>query len=164
MRGDSPCCCSYPLRSSYLLTTLSMASSQSNPPHPNSVPSSSTFSFKNPFPVPAVPPSSLTSLKQRRVSLASPSSPRVVQPWCFRDEMGLDSQSTEAASSALADEKGSSTTEKKGKMRKVDPTADGTLPAPEKKPRKKWTHEETMMLVNGCQIVRPLSSSFQCFY
>ena len=43
--------------------------------------------------------------------------------------------------------------EKKGKMRKIDlslPADDEPTPIPEKKPRKKWTAEETDMLVKGC--------------
>ena len=69
--------------------------------------------------------------------------------------MGLDVQSTDASSSALASDKVGSSTDKKGKMRKADPSnTPDDASVPEKKPRKKWTQEETMMLVNGCQIVR----------
>jgi len=122
--------------------------STNSQPQANAIPSSSTFSFKAPFPVSPATSATVNALKQRRVSLASPSSPRVVQPWSFRDEMGLDSHTTEAASSS------SSMPEKKGKMRKIDATNGSEEPATEKKQRKKWSHEETMMLVNGCQIVR----------
>jgi hypothetical protein len=71
--------------------------------------------------------------------------------------MGLDAQSADASSPALASGKArSSSPDKKGKMRKADPSSTpDDAPVPEKKPRKKWTQEETMMLVNGCQIVRP---------
>ena|SRR6266540_3820446 len=131
-----------------------MASSNSSPANDpsqgNGVPSSSTFSFKAPFPVAAASSAGATALKHRRVSLASPSSPRIVQPWSFRDEMGLDSQSSDGTSSAVTKER------KKGKMRRMDSailTPDAPAPISEKKPRKKWTQEETMMLVNGCQIV-----------
>ncbi|KAF9522625.1 hypothetical protein CPB83DRAFT_864185 [Crepidotus variabilis] len=124
-------------------------------PSPSGLSSTSSFSFKAPYPVSTVPPASVSALKQRRVSLASPSSPRVVQPWSFRDEMGLDSQSSEgaASSSSLGEQKGRSTSEKKGKIRKID-SSKGTdeSQTPEKKARKKWSQEETMMLVNGCQI------------
>jgi hypothetical protein len=68
--------------------------------------------------------------------------------------MGLDAQS-DPSSSTLPTDKPRSATDKKGKLRKGDfsnPPDDA--PIPEKKPRKKWTQEETMMLVNGCQIVR----------
>ena len=55
---------------------------------------------------------------------------------------------------------------KRGKMRRIDPdepvSGDHSLLSdkPEKKPRKKWTMEETQMLVAGCNKVRidPLSS------
>ena len=66
--------------------------------------------------------------------------------------MGLDAQTADASSSTLATDKGRSSPDKKGKIRKGDPSDDA--PVPEKKPRKKWTQDETMMLVNGCQIVR----------
>ena len=66
--------------------------------------------------------------------------------------MGLDAQSADPSSSTLATDKPRSATDKKGKLRKGDLPDDA--PIPEKKPRKKWTQEETMMLVNGCQIVR----------
>jgi len=41
---------------------------------------------------------------------------------------------------------------RKGKTRKSDPQ-DPAAPLPEKKPRKKWTPEETQMLVEGCNRV-----------
>jgi hypothetical protein len=59
--------------------------------------------------------------------------------------MGLDAHSADPSDSL----------DKKGKMRKPDPAnPPDDPPATEKKPRKKWSQEETMMLVNGCQIVR----------
>ena len=124
---------------------------------------------------PALSPSSSSSsqsAKQRRVSLALPSSPRVFPAWSFRDDTGLGVHSADAdADAADGDE------EKKGKMRKIaqdsmSSMADGqpgssaqgaqlsTLPLsdkPEKKPRKKWTMEETQMLVAGCNKVRTRS-------
>ncbi|KAF9484781.1 hypothetical protein BDN70DRAFT_872027 [Pholiota conissans] len=101
---------------------------------PSGLPSSSTFSFKAPFPVSAI------ALKHRRVSLASPSSPRLVQPFNFRDEMGLDANAMSLAP------------EKKGKMRKIDVSEDSSFSMADKKPRKKWSAEETQMLVQGCQL------------
>ncbi|KII84145.1 hypothetical protein PLICRDRAFT_118381 [Plicaturopsis crispa FD-325 SS-3] len=102
-------------------------------------PSASTFSFTAPF-------SPASALKQRRVSLALPSSPRLVPAWSFRDDSGLDSHVAET-SGAMSEKKGS-------KMRKI--TADDSerdepaTSALEKKQRKKWTEEETQMLVDGC--------------
>lgn len=116
------------------------SSSPQQPAQRSGLPSSSTFDFKAPFPV------SASALKTRRVSLASPSSPRLVQPFPFRDEMGL-----------LANAPSSSGPEKKGKMRRLDNSED-LLIVSDKKPRKKWSTEETQMLVQGCQKVRPASS------
>lgn len=106
------------------------------------VPSASTFSFKAPFPA----SSSSTALKQRRVSLALPSSPRVVQAWSFRDDTGLDSHVPETVGSGLMPEK-------RGKMRKIATATDDDSPLQEKKQRKKWSPEETQMLVDGCNRV-----------
>ncbi|KAF8963299.1 hypothetical protein BDZ97DRAFT_1758781 [Flammula alnicola] len=134
-----------------------MATNSSSPnnsrPQSSGIPSSSTFSFKAPFPVSSA--AGVSALKHRRVSLASPSSPRIVQPWSFRDEMGLHPQASQDASSSNADDGGSIVPEKKGKMRKIDPTQgsdDSPPPVAEKKPRKKWSTEETQMLVQGCQL------------
>ncbi|KAI0298962.1 hypothetical protein B0F90DRAFT_1912401 [Multifurca ochricompacta] len=82
----------------------------------------STFSFTAPFPSSSGP-------KQRRVSLATPASEREVPAFKFRDDTGLPSPSEE----------------RRGKVRRL------TSPTPpEKKARKKWTMEETQMLVEGC--------------
>jgi len=140
------------------------------------LPSSSTFSFKAPFPVSPPPPqpplaAAVSALKHRRVSLASPSSPRLVQPWSFRDEMGLHIQpptpdaETGAAASSSPTATGAAVPEKKGKMRKLDPKLAGAgggdeLTVQDKKPRKKWSNEETQMLVQGCQIVCFIFISF----
>ncbi|KAJ3512699.1 hypothetical protein NLJ89_g3365 [Agrocybe chaxingu] len=125
--------------------------SSNNHPPASGVPSSSTFSFKAPFPVPVAPSAAVTALKQRRVSLASPSSPRLVQPWSFRDEMGLDAHSVDAESASTS-ETGRVIPEKKGKMRKIDTSKNSDESSVlEKKPRKKWSQEETQMLVDGCQ-------------
>ncbi|KAI0053499.1 hypothetical protein FA95DRAFT_1481607 [Auriscalpium vulgare] len=69
---------------------------------------------------------STSTTKQRRASLALSASARQVPEWTFRDDTALESR--------------------KGKMRKL---ASGE-PAPEKKMRKKWSEEETQMLVEGC--------------
>ncbi|KAG5652715.1 hypothetical protein H0H81_003966 [Sphagnurus paluster] len=103
------------------------------------VPSASTFSFKAPFPASS---SAASPLKQRRVSLALPSSPRVVQAWNFRDDTGVDSHIPETEASPLVPEK-------RGKLRKLAAGVDGE-PFQEKKQRKKWSDEETQMLVLGC--------------
>ncbi|TFK80293.1 hypothetical protein K466DRAFT_504161, partial [Polyporus arcularius HHB13444] len=85
--------------------------------------------------------------KQRRVSLALPSSPRVFPAWSFRDDTGVGVHSADAEGEDEV---------KKGKMRKIAADGDGAQPPahlserPEKKPRKKWTMEETQMLVAGC--------------
>ena len=85
----------------------------------------STFSFTAPFPSPSGP-------KQRRVSLATPASEREVPAFKFRDDTGLPSPSEE----------------RRGKVRRLASPAP-----PEKKARKKWTMEETQMLVEGCNRV-----------
>jgi hypothetical protein len=92
----------------------------------------SAFSFTAPFPSSSGP-------KQRRVSLATPASEREVPAFKFRDDTSLPSPSDE----------------RRGKVRRL------TSPAPqEKKARKKWTMEETQMLVEGCNRVSPLPSPF----
>jgi hypothetical protein len=98
-----------------------------------------------------------TPLKQRRVSLALPSAPRVVQAWTFRDDTGLDSHvpETDAAHQLMP--------EKRGKMRKIavadEPDPDAASGEREKRQRKKWSAEETQMLVDGCNRVCFLLSS-----
>lgn len=108
-----------------------------------SLPSSSTFSFTAPFPILA---DGQPHPKQRRVSLALPSSPRLVPAWSFRDDTRLDSHA--ASASCLAPEK-------KGKMRKIaaDDHPIERVVYTEKRQRKKWTDEETQMLVDGCNVV-----------
>lgn len=116
-------------------------------PSTSAQPFTSTFSFTAPLPVSASPSQ---SGKQRRVSLALPSSPRVFPAWSFRDDTGLGVHSADGADE---DE------EKRGKMRKIAADGDAAQPParshslsvplsdrPEKKPRKKWTMEETQML------------------
>lgn len=128
-------------------------------PSTSTIPSSSTFSFTAPF-----PPSPTSSLaKQRRVSLALPSSPRIFPAWSFRDDTGLGVHSGDPED----DTSTTYTPEKRGKMRRIatdelrtdgetstSPQPHGCPSLPEKKPRKKWTMEETQMLVAGCNKVR----------
>ncbi|KIJ64356.1 hypothetical protein HYDPIDRAFT_28799 [Hydnomerulius pinastri MD-312] len=112
-------------------------------------PSAPTFSFTAPFPasssVSPISPSTSSALKQRRVSLALPSSPRLVPAWNFRDDTGLDSHVAET--SGLMPER-------KGKMRKIADDGDAResdgFIIQQKKQRKKWSEEETQMLVDGC--------------
>ncbi len=88
---------------------------------------SSTFSFTAPYP-------STSGPKQRRVSLATPASEREVPAFKFRDDTSLPSPSDE----------------RRGKVRRL-----ASPGPPEKKARKKWTMEETQMLVEGCNRVCP---------
>ena len=140
------------------MPTEGSSSSSSSAPSP--------FAFKTP-----APPTTFAALKQRRVSLASQPPPRGPQGWNFRDDTGIDSNANAAASSstssaflsaALVPVSPGSSSPRKGKIRAVDLSyndlSDEPLsPVPErereKKPRKKWTEEETNMLVKGCQIV-----------
>ncbi|CDO68084.1 hypothetical protein BN946_scf184788.g15 [Trametes cinnabarina] len=136
----------------------STATMSSNAPSTSSLPSTSTFSFTAPF------PTSPSLAKQRRVSLALPSSPRIFPAWSFRDDTGLGVHSADAPENSSSSASGP---EKKGKMRRIasdEQRADGEPspsaqssqphpphpPPPEKKQRKKWTMEETQMLVAGC--------------
>ncbi|KAG1796948.1 uncharacterized protein HD556DRAFT_260886 [Suillus plorans] len=113
-------------------------------------PTAVTFSFTAPFPAVSSSISSASStssaLKQRRVSLALPSSPRLVPAWNFRDDTGLTSHVAETSAPMP---------ERKGKMRKIAGDGDyresvGSFIIQQKKPRKKWSEEETQMLVEGC--------------
>ncbi|KAF8346500.1 hypothetical protein F5887DRAFT_1281640 [Amanita rubescens] len=95
------------------------------------MPTSSSQTLNDDFP----------ALKHRRVSLALPSAPRLVQPWAFRDDTSLDAHPQQPS-------------DKRPKIRKnssLSPADDLDHPHPEKKPRKKWSPEETQMLVDGCQ-------------
>ncbi|KAL4248780.1 hypothetical protein ABKN59_008370 [Abortiporus biennis] len=132
------------------------ASSQLLESSTTKVPSASTFSFVAPYPLLAsssnLEPNS-PHKAQRRVSLALPSSPRLFPAWSFRDDTTLGVTSTQP--------------EKKGKMRRITSVEDSndlpstqtphslSMSAPptgpiEKKQRKKWSEEETKMLVDGC--------------
>ncbi|KAI0776703.1 hypothetical protein BD413DRAFT_602229 [Trametes elegans] len=125
----------------------------SNTPSTSTLPSTSTFSFTAPF------PTSPSLAKQRRVSLALPSSPRIFPAWSFRDDTGLGVHSDSPADSSTSTSM--LPPEKKGKMRRIaaeeldgEPGTSSSQPQlpppPEKKARKKWTMEETQMLVAGC--------------
>ncbi|KAG1750478.1 uncharacterized protein EDB91DRAFT_1217164 [Suillus paluster] len=113
-------------------------------------PTAVTFSFTAPFPavsssISSASPAS-SALKQRRVSLALPSSPRLVPAWSFRDDTDLTSHVAETSAPMP---------ERKGKMRKIAGDGDyrdtpGAFIVQQKKPRKKWSEEETQMLVEGC--------------
>jgi len=50
-------------------------------------------------------------------------------------------------------------------MRKIANNGEGTTsePVTEKKQRKKWTAEETQMLVDGCNTVSPLENPLSLF-
>ncbi|KAL0569872.1 hypothetical protein V5O48_012091 [Marasmius crinis-equi] len=115
-------------------------------------PSSSTFSFKAPLLSASASSSSTAStttttsgaatpVKLRRVSMALVSSPRLVpeSAWSFRDDTGIDMHVAETCLMP----------EKKGKMRKIAADPDDEIQT-EKKQRKKWSSEETQMLVDGC--------------
>ncbi|KAJ7017379.1 hypothetical protein C8F04DRAFT_1054310 [Mycena alexandri] len=169
----------------------SQSSNNNNNNNNNSLPSSATFSFKAPFlpasatastststsasgAVPCAPSHPLEGSgqgqasgqqKQRRVSLALPSSPRLVPAWNFRDDTSVP----------YAD------AGRKGKLRRIDTARDdgesgggedgdeegrdadeggreggeGVVVGKEsgvkeKKVRRKWTPAETQMLVDGC--------------
>ncbi|EIM84329.1 uncharacterized protein STEHIDRAFT_148425, partial [Stereum hirsutum FP-91666 SS1] len=124
-----------------------------------------------------------STTKQRRVSLALPSSPRQVQPWTFRDDTSVfeSTSATGTKADAVAgreqrERAESLVMERKGKVRKLE-SGEGSKAADaerltggavnvgtgvagsgsgsvgtgaEKKMRKKWTMEETQMLVEGC--------------
>lgn len=141
--ADATCCISYLL---ILFTCIFLAVRTFPSKHQMASPPSADFSFTAPFP----------ALKQRRVSLALPAStPRV--PWSFRDDTGL------AGPSSAQQQPPSPTKEpKKGKIRKTEPL-DPAAPVLEKKPRKKWSPEETQMLVEGCNRVRIIIPSGSLF-
>lgn len=141
---------SQPGETTTFIVPMTMATSTE---HATQLPSTSTFSFSAPFPLSASTSvsSAASPLKQRRVSLALPSSPRLFPAFNFRDDTGVGVHSA-------ADSSSTASSEKKGKMRRIEsdrPDEDILqLPGPsEKKMRKKWTTEETQMLVDGCNKV-----------
>lgn len=134
-----------------------MASSEEQPQPAISKPGTSipsaSFSFTAPFPL-RLGVSNPT--KQRRVSL--PSSPRLcpASGWPFRDEMGLEAISTTAAV-AHQDKDTDIKVDKKQELNLTNLVGDDSVMLPpassEKRPRKKWSKEETQMLVDGCNKV-----------
>ena len=132
---------------SYSKCTMAVEEPQPSSSSSNPMPSS-TFSFTAPFP----PRSGGASPgKQRRVSL--PSSPRFTPAsgWSFRDEMGLEAMSAHGTSSVASDK---ANKPPKTEATSGDPKLLDSIPSlVEKKPRKKWTEEETQMLVEGCNRV-----------
>lgn len=123
-------------------------------------------------PDPNAPGSLTPRLKQRRVSTSS--LPTLANPqanWAFRDEMGISSPRASTSTSAplLATTKSNDhsqfTTVRKAKPRKSASTStDAVLstsytetaldPAPKRARRNMWTDEETLHLVEGCELVR----------
>ncbi|KAG2157673.1 uncharacterized protein EDB93DRAFT_805592 [Suillus bovinus] len=106
-------------------------------------PTTVTFSFTAPFPAVSSSISSTSStsstLKQRHASLALPSFPRLVPAWNFRDDAGLVLHVAEISAPMP---------ERKGKMCKMAGNGDyhksvGAFIIQQKKPRKKWSKEET---------------------
>ena len=119
--------------------------------HALQVPSTPAFSFKARLPTSSsseTTSSTAAGPKQRRVSLALPSSTRVA--WNFRDDTGIESHVPETGASDLVPEKWR-------KMRRIAPATDNEAPH-EKKQRKKWSDEETQMLVTGCNMVSCLDT------
>lgn len=96
-----------------------------------------------------------TSVKQRRVSLAvSPSDLRSLQAWPFRDDTRLDllSTSNDGTKPLRFDGSVGNTVTRNGDPY-ATPHSEGEkelIHLPEKRPRKKWSNEETQNLVKGC--------------
>jgi hypothetical protein len=81
-----------------------------------------------------------------------------VQAWNFRDDTGLTSHVAETSAPMP---------ERKGKMRKIADDSDrhettSSFIIQHKKPRKKWSEEETRMLVEGCNTVGPCATCEWC--
>lgn len=137
------------------IRTLAMTTSTSTPPPLPSTSNSDTTSL------PASTSVSVSaSAKQRRVSLALPSSDfRNLQAWSFRDDTRLDLLSTSNDNSKPLRLDGNAAT---AAPRNVTPHSEEgekeptqeLIHLPEKRPRKKWSHEETQNLVRGCNKVR----------
>ena len=97
------------------------------------------------------------------MSLALPSDLRNVYATSFRDDTRLNLLSTSTDSSKLFrfDSNAEATVTRNGDSRRTLHSEDGEkdlvhelMHLPEKRPRKKWTHEETQNLVKGCNKVR----------
>ena len=134
--------------------TLAMTTSTSTP---SPLPSTSNSDTTSP------PASSVPTLnKQRRTSLALPSSDtRTFDVWPFRDDtrLGLDllSTSNDGSKPLRFDGIAGGIVIRNGDSRGTLQSEEGEkdpIHHPEKRPRKKWTHEETQNLVRGCNKVR----------
>jgi hypothetical protein len=114
------------------------------------------------------------TLKQRRVSLAVPPSARVVPLWTFRDDTTVEKHVAETPTTAtltatsMHDMMGSTSMgpppvpltmsprqayDIEEDMKPLSGLSSDLFGRPEKKVRKKWTMEETQMLVDGCNKV-----------
>ncbi|KAK0216545.1 hypothetical protein EDD85DRAFT_435798 [Armillaria nabsnona] len=124
------------------MDTTTTTATATNAATTSSLPSTAEFSFKAPFPASSTSTFHASPLKHRRTSLALPSSPKLVPAFSFRDDTGLESH---VAETCLVPEK-------RGKLRRISADAenDDWPQATEKKLRKKWSAEETQMLVDGC--------------
>ena len=94
------------------------------------------------------------------MSLALPSSDlRNLQAWSFRDDTRLNllSTSNDNSKPLRFDGNGARTVTRNGTPHSEEGEKDPMhelIHLPEKRPRKKWTHEETQNLVKGCNKVR----------
>ncbi|KAK0200498.1 hypothetical protein DFS33DRAFT_1362106 [Desarmillaria ectypa] len=124
------------------VTTMETTATATTAATTSSLPLTAEFSFKAPFPASSTSTFHASPLKHRRTSLALPTSPKLVPAFSFRDDTGLESH---VAETCLVPEK-------RGKLRKISADAenDDWPQATEKKLRKKWSAEETQMLVDGC--------------
>ncbi|KAK0502531.1 hypothetical protein EDD18DRAFT_1317553 [Armillaria luteobubalina] len=124
------------------MDTTTTTATATNAATTSSLPSTAEFSFKAPFPASSTSTFHASPLKHRRTSLALPSSPKLVPAFSFRDDTGLESH---VAETCLVPEK-------RGKLRRIsaDTDNDDWPQTTEKKLRKKWSAEETQMLVDGC--------------
>jgi len=141
------------------IRNLAMTTSTSTP---SPLPSTSNSDTTLPPAITSV--SASTSAKQRRVSLALPSSDfRPLQGWTFRDDTRLDLHLTSNDNSkplrfggnagTTITQNGDSRGTPQSEEGEKEPTPE-LVHLPEKRPRKKWTHEETENLVKGCNKVR----------
>ncbi|KAF9647230.1 hypothetical protein BDM02DRAFT_2733890 [Thelephora ganbajun] len=135
--------------------TLAMTTSTSTP---SPLPSTSNSDTTSPAASASVTTS--TSAKQRRVSLALPPSDlRSLQAWSFRDDTRLDllSASNDDPKLLRLDGNAGTMATRNGNLHGTLHSEEGEkelmhelIHLPEKRPRKKWTHEETQNLVRGC--------------
>lgn len=95
------------------------------------------------------PPLRSSPPKQRRGSLPASPALNAFSAWAFRDEMGLPQAS---GNGELLPQRAQSTS--------GIPPAPLFLDTPSKRMRKKWSDDETNMLVAGCNAVRVMSLAF----